>query len=257
LAKYGQNYAFFILIGLELILNLAAVYLLFRLPKIPQTPPPRGSLKQTYKRLFASVAWALQNNNIKHHMFYSAAIAAVTLIFAWSFQPLIEFWLLPVSLYGIAYFINYAFRAFVSLYLDKLKQMIPLSKMSVLTFVLFVVSFLLVLIMLNFRTVSVFWGIFCFIFISFTIAIQLAFRLLCICRLYLFIPADMRSTLASLNSAASRLYGGVFFILIKVLLDGISLRNTFLICFIIFIVLSFPLKELYSIQVREDGYEKK
>ena len=158
----------------------------------------------------------------------------------------------PVFLFGVVYFMNHFFRALTSLYLDKLKQFVSLSKMSLLTFILFTVSFVSTLIVLNIPGVSPYWGLLCFGFISFAIGIVWAFRLLCNCRLYLFIPPDMRATLLSVNAAISRLYGAFFFILIKVLLDGVSINDTFLICFVIFIVLSLPLKAVYSIQSQED-----
>ena len=162
--------------------------------------------------------------------------------------------LFPASLYGVVYFMNHGFRAFASLYLDKIKNFMLLSKMSVLTFGLFVAGFIITLIILNIPTISPYWALLYFFFISFAIGIQLAFRLLCVCRLYLFVPANMKATFASLNSAISRLYGAFFFILIKILLDGVSLRESFLICFVIFIVLSIPLKAVYTIQSKEDAH---
>ena len=152
---------------------------------------------------------------------------------------------------------NHSLRAFASLYIDKIKHFLSLSKMSILTFILFLIGFIVTFIILNVPNVSPYWGLLYFCFISLVIGIQLAFRLLCICRLYLFMPPDRRATLSSVNSAVSRLYGAFFFILIKILLDGVSLRNSFAICFIVFIVLSIPLKAVYSIQSKEDGYVKK
>ena len=129
--------------------------------------------------------------------------------------------------------------------------------MSVLTFVLFILSFILMFIILNVKEISPYWGVVCFGIVSFAIGIQWAFRLLCNCRMYLFIPADMKATMSSVNSAVARLYGGFFFILIKVLLDGVSLRDTFIICFVFFLALSVPLKAVYSIQSKEEDNVQK
>ena len=257
LAEYGHNYAFIVLISLELIVNLTAVFLLFKLPKIPQIVPPKGSLKQSYKRLFQSVVWAVREENIKNHIFYSGLLGAVTLVFAWSFQPMMKILSFPAFLFGVVYFLNHFTRAISALYLDTIKNRISLSKMSVWAFVLFVVSFILALIILNIPTASTYWGLSCFVFISSAIGFSWAFRLLCNCRLCLFIPPDMKATLLSVNSAISRLYGAFFFILIKVLLDGVSLQETFIICFILFLILSVPLKAVYSIQSQEDKHVQK
>lgn len=257
-AQYGHNYAFIVLLSLELMLNLTAVCLLFKLPKIPQAHPPlRDSLKQSYQKLFHSIAWTVQNKNIRYHVFYSGLLTAVTLVFAWSFQPIMKLLLFPVSLFGVVYFMNHIFRALAGFYLDKIKHLISLSKMSVLTFVLFVVGFILTFAILKIHALPYYWSLLYFAFISFAIGIQWAFRLLHNCRLFLFIPSDMRATLASVNSAIGRLYGAFFFVLMKILLDGVSIRDTFLICFVIFIVFSLPLKAVYSIQSQEDAHVKK
>ena len=257
LSQYGHNYGFIVLMGLELILNITAICLLFKLPKVPQTLPPQGSLKQSYKKLFQSVVWTIQNKNIKYHILYSGLLTAVTLVFAWSFQPIMKFLVFPVALYGVVYFMNHMFRALAGLYLDKIKNLISLSKMSVLTFILFILGFVLTLTILKIQTLPVYASLLFFAFICFAIGVQWAFRLLCNCRLFAFIPADMRATLSSVNSAIARLYGAFFFILIKILLDGVSIRDTFLIGLVIFIIFSLPLKAVYSIQSQEEGHVRK
>ena len=257
LTEYGHNYAFFVLISLELILNLAAIGLLSRLPTFSQTPLPIGSLEESYKRLFRSVTWMAQNKNIRYHVFYSGLLNATPLVFAWSFQPIMKLLLFPVSLYGVVYFMNHSLRAFSSLCIDKIGRFISLSKMSALTFILFIIGFASTLLIVNIKEVSVYWALFYFFFISFAIGIQLAFRLLCDCRLHTFIPSEMRSTLSSVNTATSRLYAAFFFVLMKILLDGASIQSTFVICLIIFVILSFPLKDVYAIQAKEDKYAKK
>ena len=257
LAEYGHNYAFFVLISLELILNLAAIGLLSRLPTFSQTPLPKGTLKKSYQRLFQSITWMAKNTNIRYHVLYSGLLNAITLVFAWSFQPIMKFLLFPVSLYGVVYFMNHSLRAFSSLCIDKIGNFISLSKMSLLTFVLFIIGFMGTFVIFTIPTISPYWGLLYFFFISLTIGIQLAFRLLCDCRLHTFIPSEMRATLSSVNTATSRLYAAFFFVLMKILLDGASIQSTFVICFIIFVILSFPLKDVYTIQSQEDHYATK
>ena len=249
----GPNYGFITLLILELILNITAVCLLFKLPKVPQTPSARGSLTQSYKNLFQSVVWTVQNKHIRSHIFYSGLLSSLALVFAWSFQPIMKLLVFPVSLYGVVYFINHMFRAFASLWLNKIKHVISMSKMSVLAFILFVASFILTFVIVNVAKVSLWVGLWYFAFISFAIGVQWAFRLLCNCRLFMFIPPERRSTLSSVNCAVGRAYGAFFFVLMKIVLDGASIGSSFLICFIIFILFSIPLKAVYSIQSKEDA----
>lgn len=250
LKKYNYNYGFAFLIGIELVLNLIATALLFGLPKIPQNIQTRTSLSQLYKNLFHNVVWTLKNQDIKYYILYSGLLAAITVVFAWSFQPIMKILLIPVSMYGLVYFINHLFRALASLYSDKISHMISLPKMGLLVFILFVICFLLTFVILGVPSVPVWVGLLYFIFVSLTIGCQLVFTLRHTSRLHSFIPSHIRATSASVSTMVGRLYAGFFFILMKILLDGVSTQNSLLVCFIIFIFASFPLKKLYM-QPRE------
>ena len=194
LAKYNYNYGFTVLIFLKLILNIIATALLFKLPKISIESHTRSSLVGTYKKLFNAVAWTMKNQNIKYHILYSGLLAATTLVFVWSFQPIMKLLAFPIALYGVVYFINHTFRALGSLYSDKISQIIALPKMAVSVFVGFITCFILTFIILNIPSVPVSITLCYFIFISFVIGGQLAFRILHDCRLRTFIPSDMRAT---------------------------------------------------------------
>ena len=245
LQKYNYNYGFMVLIGLELILNLAAIALLFGLPKIPQPIHPKTTLKKAYADLFKTVTWTMKNQNIKYHILYSGLLVATTLVFVWSFQPIMKLLAFPVALYGVVYFINHTFRALGSLYSDKISKIIALPKMAASVFVGFITCFILTFIILNVQSVPVSITLCYFIFISFVIGGQLAFRILHDCRLHTFIPSDMRATSSSVSTMVGRLYAGFFFILMKILLDGVSIQKSLAVCFVVFIVAAFPLKKLY------------
>ena len=252
LQKYNYNYGFMVLISLELILNVAAIILLFGLPKIPQPIHPKTTIKKAYIDLFKTVIWTMKNQNIKYHILYSGLLTATTSVFVWSFQPIMKLLVFPVALYGVVYFINHAFRALGSLYSDKINQIITLPKMAISVFVGFITCFILTFIILNVSTVPVSVSLLYFIFISFVIGGQLAFRILHDCRLHTFIPSEMRATSSSVSTMVGRLYSGFFFILMKILLDGVSIQKSLAVCLIIFIVASLPLKKLCFIP-KKDG----
>jgi hypothetical protein len=197
----------------------------------------------------------MKNPNIKYHILCSGLLAAITTVFASSFQAIMKSLLFPVSLYGLVYFINHLFRALASLYADKINRLIPLSKMIVSVFVLFVLCFLLTFVILNVSSVPVSICLCYFIFISFVIGGQLAFRILHDCRLHTFIPSDMRATSSSVSTAVGRLHAGFFFILMKILLDGIALQNSLAVCFIIFLMASYPIKKVYTTSLSEEKTE--
>ena len=252
LAKYNYNYAFVVLICLELILNLIATALLFKLPKIPSEKHAKTTLIQSYKNLFQTVAWTMKNQDIKYHIIYSGLLVAVTAVFAWSFQPIMKLLLFPVSLYGLVYFINHLFRALASLYSDKISKMFSFSKMAVLIFILFTICFILTFVILDISSIPVGIGMLYFIFVSAAIGGQLAFTLRHTCRLHVFVPSNIRATTSSVSTVIGRLYSGFFFILMKICLDGISIQKSLAVCFIIFITAVFPLKKIYSISSKEE-----
>ena len=154
--------------------------------------------------------------------------------------------LFPVSLFGLIYFINHLFRALASLYSNKIHQFVSLSKLTMIVFILFVICFISTFIILNISTVPIAISILYFTFVSITIGSQLIFRLLHDCRLHTFILPEMRATSSSVSTAVGRLYAGFFFVLMKICLDGVSLQTSLAICFVIFMILSFPLKKIYS-----------
>ena len=244
LKEYNYNYGFMALLGLELILNLTAIGLLFRLPQLPYLSRPQLTLKQTYNNLFRCIVWTMKNKNIKDYMFYSSLLVSITSVFAWGFQPIMKLLLFPVSLYGIVYSINHIFRAICSLCSDKINRFISLPKMAILIFVLFVICFILTFIVLNVPSLPIGVSLLYFIFVSLTIGGQLAFKILHESRLHTFIPSKMRATASSINTMIGRLYSGFFFILMKVLLDGASLQKSLAICFTAFVLLAFPLRKV-------------
>ncbi len=252
LSTYNYNYGFIALICLELVLQLIATGLLLKLPIIPAVNKTKIRLKELYKKLFLNVVWTLQNRNIKYHILYSGLLDAITLVFVWSFQPIMKLLLLQISLYGVVYFINHLFRALASLYSDKINHIISLSKMALLVFVLFVVCFILTFFILNFSSIPVWCSLGYFTFISITIGIQLAFRLLHTCRLHNFISSDIRATSSSVSTVVGRLYTGFFFILMKICLDGVSLQTSLATCFVIFIMIAFLLRKVCLVSLKDE-----
>lgn len=253
LSKYNYNYGFMVLICLELILNLIATGLLFKIPQIPIERHQKITLIQSYKTLFQTVVWTMKNKNIKYHILYSGLLISVTSVFAWSFQPIMKLLLFPVSLYGLVYFINHLLRALGSLYAPKINNFITLPKIGLLCFSLFTCSFIFTFIILNFRSIPVWLFLSYFVFVTLAIGSQVTFFVLNVSRLHKFIPSDRRATVSSVNTAIGRLYAGFFFILMKICLDGVSIQKSLVICFVIFIIAAFPLKKVYSISKQEEN----
>lgn len=252
LQKYNYDYGFVFLLAIELILNSVALYLLTLLPKVPQIKHRKTTAGEFYKKFFRIIVWTIKKKNIRYHSLYSGLILAMTSVFVWSFQPIMKLLLLPVHLYGVVYFINHLFRALASLNLGRIRSFIPLSKMYVLSFILFVLSFVLTFVVLSIKSCPVFAILLYFTFISLTIAMQLVYHLSNTSRLHTLVLSGIRTTVSSVNMAIGRLFSAFFLVLIKFLLRDNSIYNVFIICFVIFVIAAFILNKVYSISRQEE-----
>ena len=240
-AHWGHDYGFLILILIEIVFNTAALLLLFALPKLPSAKTKVTGLWEKYKDLFHITRRALRNPDIKYHMFYSGLLAGTTMVFVWSFQPLMTTALIPVSLFGVVYFANHFFRAVASYFLHKTMRFFSLPAFGVVTFIMFVLSFLLAVEMAHVGQPNVWISFGILFFICLTIGFQLTFTLASITRIHTLISSDIRSTAASVNYMIGRMCAGFFLILFKVLLDGVSMQTTFVVAFGVFLFGLYPL----------------
>ena len=246
LVKYGTDYGFVVLISMELILNLSALALLFFLPKIPATYKQKKSLKQIYSDLFRTVKWTMTNkkSRMTYHIIYSGLLVAMTSVFVWSFQPIMKLLLVPVSLFGVVYFVNHLLRALSSLCLGKIMRILSIKDLAVFSFIMFAGCFALTFVFLNVTALPVYISLLYFIFISVAIGVALAFSLSSISRIHGLISVNMRATISSISSGTGRLCSAFFFVLLKILMDGVSMQNSFAVCALIFLLGLYPLKKI-------------
>lgn len=244
MAACGKDYGFLILIVIEIVYNTAAIALLFCLPKVPSVKKKIKSISEKYKDLFHITKNAFSNPDIKYHMFYSGLIAGTTMVFVWSFQPLMKSALVPVGLFGVIYFINHLVRALASYFLHKTMKCFSLPAFGRLTFMMFVVSFLIAMELAHLKHPSLWISLILLTFICLTIGFQLTFTLASVSRLHMLVGSDIRSTVASVNNMIGRFIAGLFLILFKFLLDGVSIQTSFLIYLSIFMLGLYPLLKI-------------
>ena len=237
-----KRYGFPVLITIEIILNVSAIGLLFLLPKVPSARKRIKGLKAKYKELFTISKNALKNEKIKYFMFYSGMLAGTTMVFVWSFQPLMKTAGIPVVLFGVIYAINHGCRALAGILLPKTIEFLPLKTLGKVTFVLFAVSFLFCAAVVRFQSPVL--GFILLTFICIVIGFQLSFTMANISRLHSYVGSEERSTVASVNNMISRSIAGILLILFKFLLDDISLQNSFFVYLSIFLISLYPLMKI-------------
>lgn len=241
LSSFGRDYGFLILLLIEMIYNTIAIGLLFFLPNVPSAKKKIKSMSEKYIDLFRITKEALSNPDIKYHMFYSGLLAGTTMVFVWSFQPLMKVALIPVGLFGVIYFINHLVRALASYFLNDTMKHFRLPAFGQLTFVLFVISFLIAIELAHLNTPPLWVSMTLLTFICVAIGFQLTFTLASVSRLHMLIGSDIRSTVASVNNMIGRFVAGLFLILFKFLLDGVSVQASFIVYLCIFMLGLYPL----------------
>lgn len=245
-AKYNTDYGFVVLILLELILNSFALILLLFLPKIPASYKERKSFKSVCSDLFNTFKWTMSDkkSHITFHVLFSGLLMAITNVFVWSFQPIMNLLLIPVYVRGFVYFINHLLRALSSLFLGKITKVVSIKTLAFFSFILFISCFLLTFLFLNVQLMPVYINFLYFVFVSATIGIALAFSLSSISRIHSLIPLSLRATISSINTATGRLCSAFFFVLLKILMDGVSIENSLAVCLVIFLIGLYPLKKI-------------
>ncbi len=241
-----KKYGFPVLISIEIALNVSAIGLLFFLPKVPSARKRIKGLKAKYKELFEISKNALRNEKIKYYMFYSGMLAGTTMVFVWSFQPLMKTAGIPVVLFGVIYAINHGCRALAGILLPKTIGVLPMKTLGKVTFVLFVISFLFCAAVVRFQSPVL--GFVLLTFICIVIGFQLSFTMANISRLHTYVGSEERSTVASVNNMISRSIAGGLLILFKFLLDDISLQNSFFVYLSIFLISLYPLSKILKSQ---------
>lgn len=201
------------------------------------------TFKEKYIDLFRITTNVFTNVKIKYYVFYSAIAVASTMIFVWSFQPLMQAALIPVGLFGVVYFFNHAFRALASFFLQTTMRYFTLKSLGVLLYASIILCYFIAEMMLKIQSVYINFAL--IIFICFVIGIQLTFTLSSVSRIHTLVTSDIRSTVISVNTMMSRLATGIVLILFKFLLDGMDMGQAFYVYMGLFILFgTYPLYKL-------------
>ena len=167
---------------------------------------------------------------------YSGLLTSYSILFALSFQPLMQNALFPIALFGVISFCNHGMRALSGVISGKFMRNFNIRKMVVPLFILYILVFICIFKILSLtKIVTV---ILLLIFICAVIGIQLVFTILHISRLHKFVTIDKRGSLMAVNNFVSRIMAAIVLISSKIFIDKLGLYNFFIIVFLIFIIFS-------------------
>lgn len=237
--SWGVRTGFIILLTIELIFNTVAFLMLFLLPSVPPAKREKTSIKEKYRDLFKITYQTLTDRRLNAYMLYSGIVAGTTMLFVWSFQPLMSETGFPVELFGVVFFLNHLCRAGAGFFLHRTVSFFTLKGVGVAVYALYILSFLSMPLILYVQ--NLFVTLFLLTFICISIAFQLSFTLGSVGRIHALVSSRIRSTVASVNNLIGRAVSGILLIAFKFLLDDITLSVSFWIYLGLFVFTSIPL----------------
>lgn len=234
---------FTVLLSMELFCNSCAVFLLFFLPKIPQTAE-RIPFNLHFGRIFHIINKAVTNSKISLYMLYAGILTGITGIFVWNFQPLMKSFGIPAALFGVVYFINHILRALGSLNADKVIQKFSLKQNAFHVWLLYLLCFGILIKILNMTQMYVCLS--ALLFICVAIGIQMIFNVGSLSRIHGMIVSATRATVSSVNSMLASAFSGTFLMIFKFLADHDSKQFALMFFTVLFFFTIIIVKNLYE-----------
>lgn len=217
----------------EMIFVILSILLVLSLPKtnFKSEYPFFSKIKEfciTAKKLYS-------NNSIKWHVMYSGFLTSLSILFAVSFQPLMQNAMFPVFMFGVIAFSNHGIRALSGVVAGKWLRNFNIQKLIKPLYVLYIIAFLSVFFALKVPHFVLVTGL--IFLLCLIIGVQLVFTILHVSRLQKFVQEDSRGNLMSVNNFVSRFLAAVILISSKMFAGYFGLFYYFAIVFAVFILL--------------------
>jgi hypothetical protein len=155
-------------------------------------------------------------------------------------QPIMKLALVPVTLFGVIFFLNHMARASGSFFAHKILKKIPLVKLGWVVYFGFILSFFAMMSISETTPLSITLGL--LIFICVIISLQVTWLISAIARIHEISTSKNRALSASVNSMAGRLLTAICLVLSKFILDGNPISVNLLIFLFLFIPSAIILK---------------
>ena len=226
---YGSKF----ILKIEIILSIIAVLILASLPNI--YTERKNNFKNRIAKFILSAKEICTNNSIKYHILYSGFLTSFSILFALSFQPLMQGALFPIVMFGAITFINHGIRALSGIISGKLQNKLDIHKLIVPLYLLYISAFIFMITILN--NTNIILNTALLIMICLIIGVQLLFSILHVCRLHKYVTVENRGTLMSLNNGFSRSIAAIILISSKFLMDKFDMQDFYIASIIMFLLL--------------------
>lgn len=237
---------FFKLYGADTVILLTIVFaslstlLLFFIPDIKLDKQISKSLSEKYISFFQSVRYVFKKQEFVYLIWFSAFLTATYQIFMWSMQPIMKMAGVPVTLFGVIFFLNHMARASGSYFAHRILNCISLKNLGWVVYTGFVLSFFAMMFISSKTNLSL--TIILLVFICMMIALQVTWLISAIARIHDISTSKNRALSASVNSMIGRLLTAVCLILSKFILDENLIQLNLFLFLILFLPSAFILK---------------
>lgn len=204
---------------------------------VPNFKPHTEKFQQFKKQIveFARTTISIsKNKNLKYHILYSGLLTALSILFALSFQPLMQNALVPVAMFGLVAFCNHGTRALAGIFAGKWLRNFDIQKLVVPLFALYILGF--GIIFKTFTCKSTVATISLLVLICIIIGIQLIFTILHVSRLHKFVTINERGNLLAVNNFISRTFAAITLITSRLFLDKMGLIQFFEVTLAVFVI---------------------
>ena len=235
------------IILLTIIFASLSTLMLFFIPDDKVTVKDAVTLSEKYVSLFQSIKYAFNKQEFVYLIVFSAFLTAAYQIFMWSMQPLMKMAGVPITLFGVIFFLNHIARASGSFFAHNILNRISLKNLGWVVYIGFVLSFLAMMCIASKSNLTI--TLVLLVFICFMIALQVTWLISAIARIHDISTSKNRALSASVNSMAGRLLTAICLILSKFILDGNLMQLNLLIFLILFLPSAFILRGFNNLKV--------
>ena len=242
--KYGSK----IILLIEVVIISISILLLASLPKCFTSDKKHlESIKHRTQEFINTAKKIYKNKSIMNYIYYSGLLTSFSVLFALSFQPLIQNAMLPVALFGVAAFMNHGTRAGVSIITGKISKLFSIRKMIIPLFILYIIAFGCIFMLLQIKNAPLVISL--ILAVCLIIGCQLLFTIRHVSRLHEFVDSENRGNLMSINNFFSRTMTFIILLCSKLLIDKVGFTNFYTACFCIFLFFGFiAMLKAYSIK---------
>ena len=228
-----SNYGSKTVLVCEFIFLLIGIYLINSLPDI-RSCLTKHPLKTSILKFAAMTRKIYKNPSIKYYIYYSGLFTSFSILFALSFQPLMQKALFPVFMFGVIAFFNHGIRALSGIVAGRLQHFIKIRSMIIPLYVLYITAFFIVFLINKIHSVAII-TILMFV-ICLIIGYQLLFSIMHISRLHKFVSVENRGNLMATNDTVSRGISAIVLISSKLLMDKMDLSQFYYCALFIFLI---------------------